>query len=221
MSMLRSLVLLGCVVLTGCGVAAMAATRPTGDMRGWKTYRVQVDSQIVQFTIPPGESKDFPFFEIPKKIDIGGDDVFNDSGQGPALLTRFWDYRKSRFVVVDGTLGVGMGVNRASQLLGDEDSLRAAVEEAARRFDESNGRGPGLQNRPVRYVPVEIGGRSWLRVVYRLSEDSYVTPIDDRHYLGVSISAGGFTRQDWRADAEAAANAILHSIRIESVSVPE
>lgn len=214
MSMLRSLVLLGCVVLTGCGVTAMAATRPTGDMRGWKTYRVQVDSQIVQFTIPPGESKDFPFFAIPQKIDFGGDDVFDDSGQGPALLTRYWDYRKSRFVAADGTLSVGIGVSLAWQPLGDEESLRAAVAEAARRFDESNGRGPGLQDRPVRYTPVVIGGRSWLRVKYRLSGDSYVTPLDDRHYLGVSISAGGFTRQDWRADAEAAAHAILQSIRI-------
>lgn len=212
MSIIRFLALLSCLMSVGCGGVALSSTRPTADTRTWKTYRVQVDDQIVQFTVPPGESKDFPFFAIPQKIDFG--DVFDDSGQGPALLTRYWDYRKSRFVAADGTLSVGIDVSLAWQPLGDEESLRVAVAEAARRFDESNGRGPGLQDRPVRYTPVVIGGRSWLRVKYRLSGDSYVTPLDDRHYLGVSISAGGFTRQDWRADAEAAAHAILQSIRI-------
>lgn len=58
--------------------------------------------------------------------------------------------------------------------------------------------------------------RNYLRGVGSPSEPRDVVPFDCYHYLGISLRCGGFTRDDWRADAKAAADAILESIRIES-----
>lgn len=49
MAILRELALLGCLLLAGCQTLAIAAGRPTGDTKDWKTYRVFVGDRIVQF----------------------------------------------------------------------------------------------------------------------------------------------------------------------------
>jgi hypothetical protein len=92
-----------CLFLVGCRTMASAAGHPTGDTRNWQVHRVQVDDKFVEFKIPPGESKEFPSFRIPTKIDLQGNDVFDEAMLGPALLSRSWDYQASRFTHVDGT----------------------------------------------------------------------------------------------------------------------
>lgn len=214
MSIIRFLALLGCLLSVGCGGVAISSTRPTADTRTWKTYRVQVDDQIVQFTVPPGESGDYPVFNIPQRLDLGGRGVFDEIGLGPYLLRRHWEYRSSRFVHADGGLHANIGLRRSEHSLIGDDALKTAVIENNLRFEETDGVVPEAQNVPIQFYPLTIGERSWIRVRYRLSGYEYVTPLDDRNYIEVSISVGGFTRQDWRADAEAAANVILQSIRI-------
>jgi len=214
MSIIRFLALLSCLMSVGCAGIATSSTRPTADTRTWKTYRVQVDDQIVQFTVPPGESGDYPVFKIPQRLDLGGRGVFDDIGLGPDLLRRHWEYRSSRFVHADGALHALIGFSRSEHPLVGDDALKTAVIENNLRFEETDGVVPEAQNVPVQFYPLTIGERHWIRVRYRLSGLEYVTPFDDRNYIEVSVRAGGFTRQDWRADAEAAANAILQSIRI-------
>jgi hypothetical protein len=203
--------------LTGCQTMASAAGHPTGDTRNWQVHRVQVEDKFVEFRIPSGESKEFPTFRIPTKIDLQGNDVFDEAMLGPALLSRTWDYQASRFVHVDGTLSASIEVSASEHDLVDIEAIKRAVQESSRRFsekaDKEEGR-PRASNPPKNFDPVTIEGTNWVCVRHHLSGPYYVTPLDARHYLEVSVNAEGFTRADWRADAQAAADAILRSIRI-------
>ena len=212
-------VLLALLALAGCQAVVTAAGRPSADISRWMTYRVEVGAQIVQFSIPPGESREISAFTIPTRIDPSRADLFDETLAGPALLSRMWDYRESRFVVVDGSLSAGITVNRSDRPLDSLDALKAAVEDADKLYvgkmyaEEGRRR---ASDKPVRFDPVRIADRDAWRVTYEISGSHYVVPFDRYHYLGISLRSGGFTRDDWRADANAAAGAILKSIRIES-----
>ena len=204
-------------LLAGCQTMASAAGHPNSDTRNWQAYRVQVDGKFVEFKIPPGESKEYPVFSIPQKIDLEGPNVFDETGDGPDILRRFWDYRASRFVGVDGTLDAIIGLNHSEHPLVRIEDFKSAIEEASQKFVEKmleEEGAPRASNPPIRYQVITISGKEWLRVDYKLSGTYYVTTIDQHNYLKVSSRASGFTRVDWRADAQAAADAILHSIRI-------
>lgn len=203
-------------LLVGCQTMASAGGWPTGDMKKWEQHNVQVDEAVVGFSIPPGASADYPEFEIPKKIDLGGANTFDEAMLGPTLLLRGWDYRSNRFSVVDGSLVVTINVSLSLEDLTDSSAIQHAVEESSRRYaekmrNEGHARAP---NPPTRFDDLVINGKPWLRVSYKLSGAKYVTPLDNRHYLEVSLDANGFTRKDWQADARSAADAILNSIRI-------
>lgn len=219
MKIAHATVVLVLLAMAGCQAVVVAAGRPSADTSGWKTYRVEVGAHVVQFTIPPGESREFPGFTIPTRIDLTRAAAFDEAHNGPSLLRRTWDYRASRFVVVDGSLSAGISVNRSERSLDSLDALRAAVEEAnelyaMKMYAEEGRRRPS--DKPVRFVAVRIADRDAWRVTYELSGLRYLVPLDRHHYLGIRVSYGGFARDDWRADAKAAADAILKSIRIES-----
>lgn len=127
-------VLFAVLALAGCQAVITAAGRPSADITHWTTYRVEVGAQIVQFSIPPGESREFSAFTIPTRIDLGRADLFDETLAGPALLSRMWDYRESGFVVVDGSLSAGITVNRSDRPLGSLDALKAAVEDANKLY---------------------------------------------------------------------------------------
>ena len=219
MTIVRATVLLALLAMTGCQAVIVAAGRPSEDVSRWTTYRVEVGAQVVQFSIPPGESREFPAFTIPTRIDVSREDLFDETLAGPALLSRMWDYRESRFVVVDGSLSAGISVSRSNRPLDSLDALKAAVEEASQLYvmkmyaEEGRRR---ASDKPVRFDPVRIADRDAWRVTYELSGSHYVVPFDRYHYLGISLRSGGFPRDDWRTNANAAADAILKSIRIES-----
>ena len=199
--------------------SVLAAGRPSADVSQWTTYRVEVGAQIVQFSIPPGESREVSAFAIPTRIDPSRADLFDETLAGPALLSRMWDYRESRFVVVDGSLSAGITVNRSDRPLDSLDGLKAAVEDANQLYVMKMYAEEGRRqssNKPVQFDLVRIADRSAWRVNYQLTGPRYVVPLDRYQYLGISLRSGGFTRDDWRADAKAAADAILKSIRIES-----
>jgi hypothetical protein len=217
-TIVRALVVVVWVLLAGCQAVVVAAGRPTGETRNWKTYRVEVGEHVVQFSIPPGESREFPSFTIPARVDLTRVELFDEALSGPTLLNRVWDYRSSRFVPVDGSLSAGISVNRSERPLDDLAALRQAVEESSRLYAmkmyvEEGRRRPS--NKPVRFDPVWIAGRDAWKVTYELIGPGYVVTLDQHHYLEIGVDYGGFMRQDWRADAKAAANAILNSIRIE------
>lgn len=203
-------------LIAGCATTNSAGSMPSGDTKHWKTYRIEVGDQIVQFTIPPDESPDWPVVDIPKRIDLTQPGIFDQANEGPKLLLRFWDYRASRYAQVSGTL-------RASILLWYSDielhtltNLQAGSENndlliASR--DIVMGGNPGPKD-PKRYEPVSIGGRMGLRVLHRITSPHYIVPIDAHHYLTISVDAD-VVRSGWQEDAKAAADAILNSIRIE------
>ena len=119
------------MLLAGCATVSLAGDLPSGDTKHWKTYRVEVGDQVVQFTIPLGESSDWPVVEIPRRIDLGQPRVFNQTGEGPKLLARFWDYRASRFANVDGTLRAYIVLWQSELELRDSAALQAASEESS------------------------------------------------------------------------------------------
>ncbi len=219
MTIVRATVLLALLAMTGCQAVIVAAGRPSEDVSRWTTYRVEVGAQTVQFSIPPGESREVSAFTIPARIDLTRADLFDETLAGPALLSRMWDYRESRFVAVDGSLSAGISVNRSDRPLDSLDALKAAVEDANKLYvmkmyaEEGRRR---ASNKPVRFDPVRVADRDAWSVTYELSEPRYVVPFDRYHYLGISLRSSGFSRADWRADAQAAADAILKLIRIES-----
>jgi len=215
MTRLRLFVVAGCVVISGCQTPT--AARPTGDMQHWVTHKVQGNNRIVRFTIPPGESWDYPSFAIPQKIDLDGSDSFDEARSSSRLLRRSWDYRQSRFVAVDSSLDAFIAVSKSDRDLQDLSALGAWLKgESQREADAAvQGGKPGLANPVLRLTSKNIRGREWLRVDYRISGSNYVTPFDHRHYLVVRISSGGSMRADWNADAKAAGDAILNSVAIE------
>ena len=203
------------ITITGCQTMANAAGHATGDTRTWEVHRVQVDDKVVEFKIPPNESKEFPGFAIPQKLDLHGGDVFSETLTGPSILNRYWDYRASRFVAVDGTLHAYIGIHRSTKELIDEQAIKNAIEEGSKLFAIHVAKGrQGLLDPPVRYNKMTIGGKEWWQVDYRISGRYYITSLDGYHYLKASVNAGQMSDSAWRADSQAAANAILHSIRI-------
>jgi hypothetical protein len=219
MKIARATVVLVVFAVAGCQAVVVAAGRPSADTSGWKTYRVEVGAHVVQFTIPPGESREFPGFTIPTRVDLTSADAFDEALAGPTLLRRVWDYRASRFVVVDGSLSAGISVNRSERSLDSLNALKTTVEEASELYamkmyaEEGRRR---ASNKPVRFERVSIADRDAWRVSYELMRPGYVVPLDEHFYLGIGVDLDGFSRADWRADAKAAADAILKSIRIES-----
>ena len=219
MADVRWLLPVGLMTLAGCQVMAVEAGRPTGDAKTWTTYRVDVGEHVVQFSIPPGESREYPTFTIPARIDLADAGIFDEALNGPALLDRVWDYRSSRFVPVDGTLRAGIWVCRSERPLDDLEALKRAVEESSRLFavkmyvEEGRSR---PSDSPVQFDFVRIGNEHGLRVRYELSGPSYAVRLDQQHYLLVTVDHAGFTQQDWQDDAKASADSILNSIRIDA-----
>jgi len=205
------------LLFVGCAAMSAAAGLPSGDMRDWKTYRIEVGEQFIQFAIPPNESPDWPKIDIPKKIDLTQAGIFNQVNEGPKLLLRFWDYRTSRYAQVYGTL-------RASILLWYSDRELRSVADLQAASDSNDvlmvtrdivtGGNPGPKD-PKRYEAVSIGGRASLRVQHKITSPHYIVPIGIHHYLTVSVDAD-VVRSGWQEDANAAAVAILQSIKIGS-----
>lgn len=215
---MKTLRLILCLLLAGCQANVLAKSPLLGDAEQWSAYRVQVADQIVEFTIPPKESKAFVGFRIPERIDLDSDrSVFDEVGKGPDLLRRFWDYRASRFSPVDGTLEAIIGIYLSEYPLDDVIALRNALESSSRRFAEKMLREEGHPRAPnpvVGLAPAEFLGEGWFRVDYKLSGSYYVTRLDRIHFLKVAVRPNGFSRNDWQEDAQAAGQRILRSIRI-------
>ncbi len=204
--------------LVGCAVMGVAASLPSGDTKSWKTYSVEVGDQVVQFTIPPGVSKDFLDPPVTQHIDLQQPGLFDQTGLGPRLLSRHWDYRSSPFALVDGTLHAAIWLKNSEKPLTDSNALRAAVsegQELSRIKDVMNGGYTGPPNPATKFDATSVGGRQGFYVHYQTSLPDYVVAIDSHHYLVIYVDSSGVTHAGWREDAKAAANAILNSIRIE------
>jgi hypothetical protein len=210
-------VLLLASVLTGYATLVGAASLPSGDTQDWVTYHVILGDQILQFEIPPGVNRDFMDTPVPKRIDLQNRDAFDEAGSA-GILSRHWDYRKNCFAPHEGTLTAAIGVNFSEQPLDGLTALRGALRRQAdliykqALIRDPEYRGPRIS--PSRFDPAKVAGRDGWHVSYRVLPSGYVVPLDTHHYLGVGIY-NSVSRPDWRADAQAAARAILESIRIE------
>ena len=215
--MIRCLGVLVAVTLIGCATMSGAASLPSGDTRSWATYRVEVGDQVVQFTIPPGESPDWPAFVIPQRIDLERQGTFDRANVGPELLARFWDYRTSRFAQVDGTLRAYILLWQSEKALDSAAALQAAVDENAKlsRIKDVMQGGSGGPPDAMQFESAVVAGRAGLLVHHQTSPAHYAVSLDTHHYLTIYVSGSSITRPGWREDARAAADAILHSIRIE------
>ena len=203
------------LLLTAC-VTVSPGSLPSGDTRQWKAYRVEIGDQVVQFAIPPGESPDWPEFEVPKKVDLTNFGQFNQMNQGPDLLSRFWDYQTLRYRNVEGTLRAIIIVWNSELEIRDEETLKAAEtnnDQLEKTKDAMEGRKRAPNEK--RYEPAELGGKKGFLVHQRISDSYYVVPVDHHHYLSVYVGAD-VARPGWREDAQAAADAILKSIKINS-----
>jgi len=197
-----------------------AAGMPDGDTRKWKTYRVEVGTHVVQFTIPPGESRDFPPFEVPSRIDTAREGTFDQALKGPSLLNRAWDYRKSRFSVVDGSLTAYIGLRRSEKPLIDMAALRQAITEASRLSAMQNylrSGSVGRSDNPRGFSPAQVAGRSAWLVSFEMSRNSLFVALDSAHFLRITILHDGVTDPKFRDSAKAAAAAILESLRIDEI----
>jgi hypothetical protein len=209
------------LALAGCAAMSVAASLPSGDTRNWKTYQVEVGDQVIQFTIPPGVSKDFLDPPVPSQIDLQQPGLFDKTGRGPRILSRHWDYRSSPFALVDGTLNAVIWVKYSEKSLIDLSALQLVVsegQELSRMKDLVKGGYTGPPNPPTKFDSANVGGRQGLYVHYQTSLPDYVVAIASHHYLVIYIDSSGVSRPDWRADAKAAADAILRSIQIEPKS---
>ena len=215
--MIRHLAMLLAIPLVGCVTMGGAANLPSGDTKNWTTYQVEMSDQVVRFTIPPGESIDFPIYPIPRSIGLAQPNTFDRAETGPDLLRRFWDYRASRFATVDGTLRAIIGLRRSERVLDSVNALAATLEDNARlvRAKEVMEGGVGGPPDSMRFEPAIVAGKSGLLVHHQTSPSHYVVTLDPHHYLTIFVDGSSVTRPGWRGDARAAANAIFNSIRIE------
>lgn len=204
--------------LVVCGVMNVSASHPSANTGEWKTYNIEVGNQIVSFMAPLGESADYPEFTVPKHVVIDRQGVFNSVNSGPDLLIRHWDYRKNRFETIYGTLSANIHLYRSSIVIRNTDDLLAAVKQNDRLDIERRtvdlGR-PVFADSIVRADIVKVADRNALLVDYKVTRGIYYVPLDANHYLSISIDASGVTQPGWHEDAQAAADAMLRSIRIE------
>jgi len=204
-----------CLLFAGCATLSPAGSLPSGDTRHWKIHRIEIGNHVVQFTIPTGESSDWPAFEVPKQIDLSKSKLFNDVNQGPDLLSRFWDYRISRYGDVDGTLRAVIILWNSDRELSDEKELRDGAidnDELEKNRDVKNGRKRAPNEK--RYEQTNIAGKKGYLVHQRISGAYYIVPVDLHHYLTIYVGTD-VTRSGWREDSKSAAEAILQSIKIE------
>jgi len=210
--------MLTALALTAYATISVAASLPSGEKKDWLVYRVEVDDQIVKFTIPPGVNEEFLDPPVPQRIDLQQPGIFDPTGRGPRILSRHWDYRSNAVALVDGTLKAAIWIERSEKSLIDLDALQAAVsenQELSHAKDVMSGEYAGPPNPTTKFEARSVGGRQGFYVHYRTSLPDYVVTIDSHHYLVIYVSASSISQPDWREDAQAAADAILQSIRIE------
>jgi hypothetical protein len=202
----------------GCQIEAASAAKPSETPRGWHSYVVEVGEHVVRFSVPRGESHEYPAFTVPDRIDVDPGALTHRIDVGSWLLRRFWDYGGGWFAQPDGTLSAVIGTYESDKDMLNQETLMAAVQASSQRFENTRSRPAVLeaQNTPLDFQPVSIHGKQWLRVTYRLSGDSFVTILDSRHYLCASFGLSDFaTRPDSRAAAKVVADRILNSIQVD------
>lgn len=215
--MMRTMALVLVIALSGCGLAVGTKVRPSGDTKSWITHRVDIGDYVVQFTIPPGVSEVWLDPPVPLGVILGAPGVFDETGLGPELLSRHWDYQKNFYAHVDGTLTARIWLMSSEVKLIDLKSLESAIVETERRIHEKRSSDGGTRWPPVVpevFEPRNIAGRQGLHVHYSISLPDYAVAIDEHHYL-MFYARHSVSFPEWRKDANAAVDAIVKSIRIE------
>lgn len=202
------------LLLVAC--SGLGSKRPDGSASGWDSYEVQAGSTALRFKLPPGASSDFPLYEVPEEIDLGGLTNPETSLTGLRVVQRAWDYRSSYFRKVDGSLRIRMHIMRSAHLISNSEELERAVENLIelRNLDTIHKGGALPPERLVRVEPCFLAMRVCALIYLRLGIPKYAVVMDDFHYLWISVEAGTFTSSEFRRAAAEAQSEFLKSIQI-------
>ena len=211
------LILLIVVLLLSQGCATVAGGRPNGDARAWQTHRVEMNGVVLSFRIPPNASLSYPNEPILTDVDLFDTRNFDSANEGPVIIERSWDYRKSRFVIVDGSLDFRISVERSEVNLDTPDALASAIRENERLWEMRDYLITGdrrARNDPTKFVITKIGNVLGVRMSFELSSDAYFVAISNNHYLSISVNSSGSREPKWTKDAKDASKVLLQSINI-------
>ena len=204
------------LLLQGC--ATVAGGRPNGDTDSWQIHRVEMSGVILSFSIPPNASSSYPNEPILDIVDLFDSRNFDLINEGPVIIDRSWDYRKSRFVIVDGGLDFRISVERSDVNLDTPDALVSAIRENHRLWEMRDYLITGersASNQLTRYASVKIGNVAGVRASFEISPDAYFVRVGANHYLSISVNSSGSREPKWTRDAKDASKALLQSINIE------
>lgn len=202
-------------VMAGCAAISRAADFPSGNVKGWLAYSVIIGDQVVRFSIPPGVNNDFLDPPVPEVINLEQSELFDETGEGPKLLSRHWAYKKSRFDSTPGILTAYIGLKSSKYVLrGIEDLQQAVIEHERLRRIKDDG-GPPEQ---LSFQQVHLNVGDALLIRHKTSPSTFAVTLDAHHFLLVYVSGNDVSEPGWREDAQAAAKAILDSIRIEPMT---
>ena len=201
--------------LFGCAANGSAANFPSGNVKSWLAYSVIIGDHVVRFAIPPGINDDFLDSPVPQAINLEQPGLFDETGEGPRLLSRHWSYKKSRFDSAPGILTAYIGLKSSKIILRDMSDLQAAVieHERLRRIKDDSGPPDHLS-----FEQVRLNAGDALLIYHQISPPTFAVPLDAHHFLLIYINGNDVSEPEWREDARAAAKAILDSIRIDPIN---
>ena len=213
--MSRLIFLIVVLLLQGC--VTVPGGRPNGDTRAWHTHRVEMNRVVLSFRIPPNASSSYPNEPILTAVDLFDTRNFDLANQGPVIIERSWDYRKSRFVIVDGSLDFRISVEHSDINIDTPDALASAIRENHRLWEMreylmTNDR--SASNETTKFVIAKVGNVVGIRMSFEISSDAYFVTIGANHYLSISVNSSGSREIKWTQDAKAASKALLQSINI-------
>jgi hypothetical protein len=213
-----SRLLFGIFVLTFATGCQTVGYKPTGETHQWIAYRIDLGESVLEFSLPPGESRQFPAFPIREHVDINRSDLYDDALIGPRLLDRTWDYAPGPLSMVEGTLRAFILLRRSEQALDSMEALKSAIEENSKledaaRYLESGRRLPSTL--PTQFAMSSVGGQEALKLRAGVPAPVFAVAVGRHAYIELYVQVSDFhKRPDWRKDAEAAHDAIFRSIRI-------
>ena len=152
-------------------------------------------------------------------MDLAGVNTFKADNSGPELLDMRWDYRKTEFDTIFGTLSANIRLFRSAIVIGSEESLLAAVQQNEKLNNQRSaaelGR-PVYADRLAHSESILIGAKRGILVDYLAAKHIYYVSLDTEHCLSISIDGSGVIQPECYEDAQSAATAMLKSIRIEN-----
>jgi hypothetical protein len=218
------------ILLSITVVSCCCAARPSKSGMAMIAHEIRVGSEIYRFSVPVGESKDFPLqkvfvaFDFPPNSDMYRRDGFS-------LMHKFWDYRNGAIGInKDGTLDFQFRVRQFDREFKYEQKKPDAIQkylldDLSRAYEKlnagylKNGHDQLVVKLPEKINLTELAGKTAFS--YRLGGgsdfDAYIIPVSEKYFVQIqfnfidnSLGRG----MEWRKKAQADADMIRSSMRI-------